>query len=256
MEHAERRFLIRELPGFFRLGITVLIVTILGGYVVSGVFLKWDHENRDEQPGLSYVDIAGAYAGATIRAPMLEAMDRHHPEDLPEADRKVLLDWLSGGRIAEDFDNLDKYDFTPSEIIAASCVKCHARSATERGDIGKTMPLEFWDDVRKVSFSREIKPRDIKLVAASTHAHAPAMSLILLTVGLLAAFARAPRFLSGAIFALAAAGLLADMGGQWLARREAAWVWAVILGGFVYTFGASLLGMLVVVDLWWPRGKK
>ena len=107
-------FRLGGLPYCFRLGIALSVLTLLGGYVVSGLHLQWHYDNRDESPGLTMNDIRGHYAGVNVPSPLLGALERGHPETQSEASRKVLIDWLKGDRISEDYDSLDLGDLAPA----------------------------------------------------------------------------------------------------------------------------------------------
>lgn len=239
----------------WRLGIGLLVICLVGGYAVSGVYLKQHYENRDERAGLSFTDIQGAYAGAVSPSLLLSAIEDGHPEGLGEADRTALLDWLRGGRVREDYENFDLGEAMPADIIAISCVSCHSRGAAGE-DAYPSVPLDYSDDVFAIAQSKEILPKDPKIIIQSLHAHMPAMATCSIALAILAGFTRWPRALVGLLVTVTAVGLVADFAGQWFARTHAAgWTWAIVLGGFAATGGVSLLGLLAVADAWLPRGR-
>ncbi len=119
-------------PFFFRMGICALVITLLGGYIVSGLHLRWHYDNRDEVPGLTINDIVGAYHGVQTPSPLIEALESGHPDTIEDYERTELLGWLEGDRVSLDYDNLDLGELAPSEIIAVSCVDCHTRPQTRR----------------------------------------------------------------------------------------------------------------------------
>lgn len=240
---------------FARLGMVCIILTILGGFVASGIHLKWHHENRDEREGLSQTDIVGAYHGVRNRAPMLVAMEGNHAEELPSEQRKILLDWLNADRISEDYDNLDLGDLAPAEIIAVNCLNCHSRQTPDGPDNASDIPLDFWDDVRAVSFSREISPTNIKVLAASTHAHALSLGTLLILAVLLAVMTRWPQKCIGIVSLIAGASLLIDMAAWWLARNNEGLVILIILGGTAFSGATVILYLSVIVDLLMPPPK-
>lgn len=243
-----------ELNPLARLGITLLIVTLLGGYVVAGLHLRWHYDNRDERAGFTLDDVRAAYHGITSEAPLLAALKSGHPEDLAPGDRDALVAWLESDRINIDYDNFDLGDGAPSEIIAVSCMDCHSRSSSGES-AAPGLPLESADDVLAIAYSRDVRPSPTKILAVSQHTHAPTMALVLLVVGTLGAMTRWWGWLTGLVLATGGLGLLADMGGQWLARGNEAWVYAIVGGGFAYAGAVVLLGSAVVVDLWLPGGR-
>src|SRR5690606_34840907 len=161
------------------IGIGCLVLTLLGGAAVSGWYLRMHHDRRDDRHGFTLDDVRAHYHGIESKAAILVALEANHPDDLPAAERDILLAWLRSGRLSEDYDNLELGASAPGEVIAARCVSCHSRRATG-DDAWPALPLEFFDDVRAVAFSRDVRPVDIQILAASTHTHA----LSLATLGL------------------------------------------------------------------------
>jgi hypothetical protein len=251
---------LRALPAAARLGLTFALLVMLGGFASSFAHLVIHHENRDERAGLTVDDLRAAYHGLQSDASMLRVLSTDHPADLEDepgaplnpADRQVLLDWLTGQRIAEDYDNLDLGDAAPAEIIAINCLDCHSRQATRGGDVGQRVPLDYWDDVKKIAFSRRINPTSPEIVITSMHTHALSLSAITVIVAVLLLATRWPRRLATAMILLMGAGLLADLAGQYATRTTAGLVWLIVLGGALYG-GISCLALLaIIVDLWWP----
>lgn len=238
-----------------RLGLVFMMLTLIGGYIISGVFLQWEYENRDERPGLTMTDIIGAYHGANSPSPLLESLKEGHPEDLPDPERQALIEWLESDTINQDYDNFDLGDMAPSEIIAVHCLDCHARGATEGDGIGEEWPLEYWDDIQPISISREIMPKNLRIIALSTHVHAPTLSLVLIVTTLMGSMTRWPKFLVGLLALAGGVGIFFDIGGQWMARQDAIWAYAIVIGGFASSAGVGLLGFMIVIDLLLPGGR-
>lgn len=236
-----------------RIGLSALMIVIVGGLGASAAHLVWHHENRDETRGVSYDDIAGAYHGVTAEAPLVRALNRNHPPELPEASRKVLLDWLGSGRISEDYDNIDLGDNTPGAIIEANCVSCHAADSTDAA--ARKIPLKFFDDVKRQAFAKNIQPTDEKILAASTHTHALALGTLSLVLGVLLAMSRFCRGLGSLLLGVAGFALLVDLGAWWLARDNQAWVNAILVAGPAYAAATGLMCLLVLLDMWLPARK-
>jgi hypothetical protein len=231
-----------------RLGIALLTATLLGGYVVSGIYMSWHYEKRDGVEGLTLDDIRGHYHGVSVPSPLIEALDADHPPELPDRERQLLLDWLRDpSTLSQRFDDFDLGEDAPAEIIATNCISCHARSASG-DDAYPRLPLEYFDDISPLAVSREISPVPTDILAMSQHTHAPVMAVILMVVALLAAMTRAPRALIGLVVFAGAAGLLADMSAWWLSRLDDRWVYAIVVGGFAYALGTGLAGLAVIID--------
>lgn len=244
-----------DLHPLFRLAIAFGVVTLLGGYLVSGLHLMQHYENRDDRPGLTLDDIRGAYVGVSKPSPLIAALESGHPETLAPADRSALLEWLASSEVSLMYDDLDLGDDAPAEIIAANCVSCHARGATG-DDAYPQLPLEYWDDISPIIASVDVQPNDRAIIAASIHAHAPSMAVILIVLVLAASMTRMSGLLTAGVAALSSIGLLADMAGQWFAASFEPLVYAIVGGGFVYSAGVGLLGVVVLIDCVIPACRK
>jgi hypothetical protein len=244
-------FRLREFDFATRLAITCLVLVFAGGFAASAAHLVEHHENRDERPGVSLEDLEGAYHGVRVTAPLILALERNHPDDLSDADHKILADWLAGARISEDFDNLDLGDSAPAEILGRSCMPCHSHAeATDEAP-----PLEYWEDVSKVAFSREVEPVPVKILAASTHTHALTLGALSLAIGLLWLATRWPRGLKSWLFALSCLALFVDLACWWLSRDNPGLVVLIAASGAVYA-GTSVLFLLgILADLWLPKSR-
>ncbi|MDP6539881.1 MAG: hypothetical protein QF410_10100 [Planctomycetota bacterium] len=245
-------FRLRALPLTARLGFTFVVGTLGVGLAASAAHLVGHHENRDEIPGLSMEDLTGAYHGVKVTAPLVVALERGHPDDLADADRDTLMAWLTGERVSEDYDSLDLGDAAPAEVLDAACLSCHSRQATAGDGIGQTVPLDYWDDVAKVAFSREVSPTDPKVLVASAHTHALTMGALTALVALLGLATRFARRAAPALVMVAGAALFCDLC-CWFLARDAAWlVGAIAAAGTLWMGSMALLGVLVLMELWLP----
>ncbi|MEZ6193483.1 MAG: hypothetical protein R3C45_19610 [Phycisphaerales bacterium] len=242
---------LRPLGFTARLGLSLLVLTLLGGLTVSGLYMAWHHENRDERSGLTMNDIRGHYAGVNIPSPLLEALKRHHPEGQSEKNRQVLMDWLQGDRIVEDFDNLDLSEITPDEIIASDCMSCHSRQATGENAYPQ-LPFDYFDDIRAIAFSSDIRPVGTEVLAASTHTHAISLAVLALVSCGLMLLTGWPRGLVNPIVLLMGFGLALDLSGWWIARVNDAVVPLIVVGGFIFAASVAAALLLVLADLWRP----
>ena len=238
------------LPLGARLGLTGLCIVLLGGLAASFQHMIYHYENRDERPEFSVDDVVGAYHGLNSPALLKEALENGHPETLPADQRSILIEWLSGSRIVEDYDSLD-LEIPPAEILDEQCLQCHTRDLAESQGIPS---LEYFDDIKSISFSREVEPTPVKILAASTHAHALSMSVQGMMVLFLALLTAWPTRRIGWICALMGLGLMGDIGGWWLARYSPSFVMLIMVSGAAYSVGQATLIGSILLDLW--RGKK
>jgi hypothetical protein len=246
-------FRLRSLPVLVKLGLSGLLISLLMGMVASALHLRWHYENRDERPVLTRNDIRAAYHGINAPSPLLSSLERNHPEGLSPDARRILIEWLRGARIPEDFDNLDLGENAPAEIIAASCLHCHSRQAPPEHARAKSIPLDYWDDVKKFAFSREIRPMPLKITVMSMHAHALTLGIISVVLAGLALATSLPRSVINVLIGLTGLALAADLGAWWGSRYFEPLVDVIIWAGAIYNVGTTLLMLLILIDVWLPR---
>ncbi len=246
---------LRPLPIGVRAGLAALVLVFLGGFVASAAHLYLHHSRKDEQPGLSLDDLKGAYHGVRTRAPLVRALERGHPETMGDDDRAALLSWLASDRLDALYDDPDLGDRAPAELIADNCLECHARSNARQHPVANTIPLDYWDDVRRIAYGRELNPVPVPILVISTHTHALSLAAVSIAVLGLLWLTALPGRLWGVIVCVAGVGLAADIAGWWLARIDALFVWAIIIGGVAYNAAMALALLLVLVDLLRPARK-
>lgn len=240
-------FLLSSLPLPFRLGLLCLVLVLAGGLLVSAEHLHKHHENRDGRPGLTLDDLVGAYHGIQSKAPLLLSLDRGHPKDLPAADQEALRRWLALPDLAQAYDDTKAGDRAPAEILDKRCLSCHSRDSKDGDGIGKKVPLQYWDDVKKQAESRAVEPNALPIMVASLHTHALGMGTVTVLAMLLAAVTRWSRKLSGMLALGAGVGLLCDLA-CWLPSRSIEALVPVLAGsGAVWM--TCTAGLLVLVGL-------
>ncbi len=245
---------LRSQPTGIRIGLTGLVLVLLIGLLASAFHLVKHYENRDELPEFSLDDIRGAYHGIDSPGLLGTALERGHPATLPADQQKILLDWLGSGRIVEDYDSLD-LAIPPAEIIDQHCIECHTRAA---GAMAGTdvPPLEYFDDIQEIAFSRKVLPTPVEVLAASTHAHALTLAIQGMVVAALVLLTRWPRGWISLLIAIMGVGLLGDVGGWWLARFSPSWALCIVISGAAYSIGQGILLAGVLADLWLPAARK
>lgn len=263
-------FQLRSLPWTARLGLTGFLLVLMGGLAASVAYIYNHYSNRDEQPKLTITDIAGAYHGVTAEAPFIKALQRNHPDTMPGPEREALLAWLRGPvdpatkkfpeggnpRLFEEYDNIDAGELNPLDLIAKNCIECHSRKATGTGpdaDVARAIPLDQWEDVKKVAFSKVLSPTPTRVLIISTHAHALALGTLGIVMAGLLVLSRLPRVLVNLLILLAGLGLAADIGGWWVAQQSMAGVYLLLIGGGVFNGCTGLSLVLLIADLWLPR---
>lgn len=241
---------LRDLDLLARLGLSGLVLVLLGGLAASVGYIYQHHAPRDGRPQFAYDDLVGVYHGIERPSSLVTALQSGHPEGLDPSDRELLLGWLASDRISEDYDNLDLGEASPAEVIDRACLQCHARKSDDPA--AAALPLEYWDDVEALAYSYEVAALPPEILVVTTHTHALALGTLGLVTALLVLATRFSRRLVGALVAACGLGLLLDLASWWLARDSAALVAGVVLGGALLCASLALQLVLVLLDLWLP----
>jgi hypothetical protein len=258
---------LRRLPFSLRLAVATLVCCLALGEAASLFHLVKHHEKKDDEPGLSFTDLEGAYRGVDRPAPLRRVLDAPHGlQHVADAKERAALEkWLAGKRINEEYDSLDAGELAPAEILARRCVSCHARQprdAAGANGVGATLPLEFWDDVAKVAFEKKLDPVPVEILAMSTHVHALTLPLVAFMVGALALATSWPRRPMRVLVSVGCVGLFVDLASWWLARDDLpslAWIASplfvrlLVAGGALFGGALALQLALIVLDLLLPR---
>jgi hypothetical protein len=244
---------LRSLPCALRAGLSGVVLALALGLWASLDHLRTAHEKRDELPGLSLDDLVANYHGIHAPARLAESLRAGHAPELPQTERAALLAWLGSARVAEDFDSPDLGAQAPAEILAARCTSCHARKSQ---DPGARIPLEYWDDVKKLAFARELPATPLELVVTSLHAHASSMALLTLAVMALAFCTRWPAFLRCGGALVGGLALVADLGSWLLARESAAFVYLIACAGALWSCWMALALVSILLELWLPERER
>ncbi|HBF22647.1 MAG TPA: hypothetical protein DDW23_02410 [Planctomycetes bacterium] len=249
---------LRKLPTGVRAGLTGLALTLLGGYAASVAYIQSHHSKKDEEPGLSMDDLVGAYHGVDREAPLRVALESAHGEEhLPdEALRKLMISWLSSERISENFESVDLGEFSPAEILEMNCTRCHAKGASEGSGIGNTLPLEYWEDVRRAAFPKRLDPVPIEILTISTHAHALTLPLVALLAGVGLLLTRWSRRFQSQVFAAMGVGLFLDIAGWWFARASEIGVLVLLAAGAAFGLAFVTALCAILADIWLPVSSK
>ncbi len=242
---------LRDLSLGLRLGLTFLIIALLGGLFASLVFMYDHYRNRDEEPELTLRDLEGAYRGATIPAPLLTALQRNHPPALPQPDRDMLLAWLRGPSIPENYENFDMGP--PADLIATNCASCHTRAAAADPASGIKHSLEVASDVLAIARTRDMQPTPTRVMVISTHAHAISLALVGAMAIAFLHFSFWPRWLAGLLGAVIGIGLTLDIASWWLTRYYAEFLYTIVAGGAMFNGGVGLAMTMTMIELWRPR---
>ncbi|MFT5288915.1 MAG: hypothetical protein ACI8PQ_002736 [Planctomycetota bacterium] len=245
----DQRLRLADLPLLAKIGVTSLVAVIAIGMAASLAHVENHHENRDGEEGLSRVDIDAAYHGIDQPSLLLRSLENDHAEELSTADRQLLIGWLKGTRVSQDYDSLELGDLAPAEVIDGSCLSCHSRNA----DPSVQPMLDYWDDVESIAFSRQLDATPKEILLMSMHTHALSLGVLCLVFGLLCLASRFSTTLRSLPLGIGGPALLLDFAGWWMARESGVWVLAILVGGGLFALSTALSCLLIVAEMWIPR---
>lgn len=245
---------LRDFGCLARLGFLGLMLTMVGGVVTAVLQVEQHYAPRDQEPGLSMMDLKGAYHGVKAPSPLLTALEeKNHPPELAKNKRDALVKWLKGNRVQTDYDNIDLGDFTPSEIFATDCLSCHGKGSKDA--IAAKVPLDDWNVVKKIAFSKSIEPTPADKMIVSAHAHMPAMATTAIVLALLMFMTTYPRRLIELLVGAMGVFLMVDFAGWWLARQGSEWTYLIVVAGGIYQGAMSVMILLIIIELMRPKLK-
>ncbi len=239
-----------------RLGLTGVLGCLAVGQVAGLSHMRTHFDKRDDRPGFTVDDVKSAYRGLDAPSPLLASLNAGHPGALKPDERKVLIAWLTSGKIEQDYDNPDLGVASPREIVAASCLQCHSvRADAAKVDANaRKLTLDTTADIKKVAFSRQVLPTPADKIVVSIHAHASSMALMALAVMALATLSRWPRPVTGGLAALCGLGLAGEFAGMWFASSGEGWISVLLASGAAFHLSFALLTLLAFAELWLPGG--
>jgi hypothetical protein len=242
---------LRDFGFLARLGFLGLLLTLVGGIVTAMLQVRQHYAPRDQEPGLSMLDLEGAYHGVKAPSLLLAAIkDRNHPPELAKNKRDALVKWLEGNRVQTDYDNIDLGDFAPAEIIASDCLSCHGR--TSKDPAARAIALDDWTTVKTIAFSKTIEPTPVDKVIVSAHAHMPALATSTLVLALLLFMTTYPRRLIEGLAGTMGVFLMLDFAGWWVARHWVQGTYLIVAAGGVYNAAAAVAILLLMIELTRP----
>jgi hypothetical protein len=196
-------------------------------------------------------DIIGSFHGMNQPAQLLVAIRTTMKRYIPSEDEyEVLMKWLEGNRISEDYDSLELGDFAPAEILSRNCVRCHSPGSMEGGGIGDRISLEYWEDVKEIAFSKNLDPVPLDILVTSTHTHALTQPMIAVVSSLLFFFTAWPRRVKHTLVMLVFAALFLDLASWWLSREWQVFCYVLVVAGGCFGGIVGLQLICAFLETW------
>ncbi len=107
--------------------------------------------------------------------------------------------------------------------------------------------------MKAAAVSRDVRPVDPKILAASTHTHALSLGGLSILLGGLLLATRGPRPLVHGAALLLGLSLLLDLASWWLSRGSEAFLGLLLVSGTLFNLLAVLGATGILLDLWLPK---
>ncbi len=250
----------------WKLLVTLFLIVLSSGFVVSELYLQHVTEMADGKAGLSMEDITLTFHGdkrqTTLRKQVLGGMKKYfssdgEPEKLtPEeqADLAAVLAWNDAGAAEAGYWNPELKDKDTNQkavmniLFNHSCFDCHAPDATMKGS-KKDSPLDTFAGISK--FTRPDLGMDKGRLLMLSHVHLLGMGMMFLLAGAAVAASVWPRWVRCALIVGGLGSILLDIFGWWGVKYGgAAWSPVVMVSGILMAacFGGSVF--VALYDLW------
>jgi len=253
-----------ELP--FKLLITMFLIVLSWGFLVSELYLLHTTEMADGKPGMSIDDITYTFHGSktlttlkkkingSMRPYFFDGGDEKNATLKDYDDIEAVLKWNESGAAEEGYwdPKLKAEDKNPKAVVnilyTHGCYDCHAADATMKGH-KKDSPLDTFANISK--FLKPDLGMDKGRLLMLSHAHLLGMGIMYLITGTFVAFTLWPRKVRIFLIVGGLSAILFNIGGWWAVKYGGpAFSYLVMFGGgmMAVTFGLSVAA--AAYDLW------
>ena len=245
----------------WKLLITMFLIVLSSGFVVSELYLMHTTEMADGKPGLSLDDITITFYGnpdktqTRLKTQALGPMKKYFssdkdPEKLnneEQADLKTLLAWNDAGAPELEYWDKKEKEKKPGPIytiLDKHCMDCHSKG-NEKSDA----PFETYAGISK--FTKPDTGMDSGRLLMLSHVHLLGMGMMFVLAGAAVALSSFPVWLRCALIVGGLSSILFDIFGWWGVKWYGPSLSPVVmLGGML--MAASFAGSVLVslYDLW------
>ena len=247
----------------WKLLITLFLIVLSSGFVVSELYLKHTTELADGKPGLSLDDITIQFYGSEtpkLKTQVLGGMKKYFTESQDvtklkpdeQADIDAVVMWIDRGAPESEYeikDDKEKNKGTVSYILnMRGCIDCHAPDSTMKGNKHDS-PLDTFEHVSK--FTKRDQGMDKGRLLSLSHIHLLGMGMMFLLLGAAVAMTQWPVWLRSALIVGGQSSILLDIFGWWGVKWYGACISPVVMASgalMALSFGVSVC--VALYDLW------
>lgn len=220
-----------------------LFLIILGiGYLISLVNLYLTYNLTDGVPGLTADDLKRAFYGDRTNTRIAAKIDGGSmAQYLPHpGDKEKILSWIQDG--AEEAE----FNLAVEPILAKNCVRCHSM-----GGISSFRPLTTYEEVMTVTTVDRGEP--VALWARVAHTHLLSIGIIFFCLGLIFTFTSFRDSIKAIVVTLPFVALLVDFGCRFFARHLPELVHLMMLTGAMLGVSIAVMILIPLYELWIRR---
>ena len=265
-----------------KLMLTLFLLLMAAGVLVSLVNIYIHHHDADLDPALSKDDIRRTFhgmsktvtseQGTTRPSEMLKEVSpggkmRKHLEAGGPAAVRSLVAWLEAGGKEAGFAASNKPqtdDPSPQTVLAKNCVRCHNAKDGEESDIpyapdsssapqfamvAKLAAPAIGPKVAKTE-TTYLAPTATNELVQVTHAHILVIPVFTLIIGGLFLLTGLPAGIKLILGPLPMLAVCMDIGGWWLARPFEPAIYLIAAGGAILSVGLGVQILCVLGSMW------
>jgi len=252
-----------ELDFPWKLLISMFLVVLTSGFIVSELYLKHTTELADGKEGLTLDDITIQFYGSEtpklkmqVQGPMKkyfssnEDPNKLKPDEL--ADVEKVVEWVDRGAPESEYevkDDKEKNKGTISYILnMRGCLDCHSPDATMKGNKHDS-PLDTFEHVSK--YTKRDTGMDKGRLLSLSHIHLLGMGMMFLLAGAAVAMTRWPVTVRVVLIFGGQLSILLDIFGWWGVKWYGAPLAPVVMVSGIL-MAACFVGSVLAAfyDLW------
>ena len=265
-----------------KLLVTLFLLLVGVGYLVTTANLYLQHQDADLEPGLSPDDLKRTFHGlekevspeaqVSVRSRMLDQIQpggkmRKFLERGGEPAIRSLESWLKEGVKEQDFGKpglVQSGDPSARDVIAAHCVECHRADGGETQDLPYAASREAepeYDLVAKVAAPEfetvesgpqriTLAPTGVKQLALVTHIHILSIPVFAFIVGALFLMTGFSQSIKLILVPLPLLATVLDISSWWLARFFEPFIYIIAASGAIFGMALALQILGVFASMW------
>ncbi|MEW5976679.1 MAG: hypothetical protein AB1898_12825 [Acidobacteriota bacterium] len=231
-----------DLPVVIKVVVSLTIVMLAVGYVISLVNLYLTYSMTDGEPGLTPNDLRRAFYGNRDNTRLAAKIHGGSMEQFltVPGDKERILSWIQDGAAEPQYERAVK------PILKGYCIRCHSDDG-----VASFRPLTTYEEVLTVTEIDRGEP--IALWARVAHTHIQSIGLIFLVLGLVFSLTGIRQEWKLAIVVAPFAALLADFGARALSKVYPNLVYLVMASGAVLGLAFLVMTLLPLYEFWLRR---